>query len=177
MLFSGRFNLDRRLLFVVAAILIAIAIHFFGWDQIIATNVHSFGLFGSFLVGAFYTFGLTTPTAFILILEIMAINDAISTAIAAAFSAAMVDTILFLLLKDQLEKNTVKIIGLIRKKISGFNMAFPIVGFFIFGSPLPDELGLALMGIIEIKPLKIFIIVFLAKVITLLLAYNAINIL
>ena len=77
--------------------------------------------------------------------------------------------------KEQLEKSTKEFLLKIRKKIEKINFVFPIAGFFILGSPLPDEIGLALMEITEIKSVNIFVIVFLAKVITLILAFNAIQ--
>lgn len=176
MFFSNRLSIDTRLLFVLVAVLLAIVIHIIGWDRIIANEAHSLGLLGSFIIGIFYTLGFTTPTAFIMILEMMAMNNALLVAIFAALSAACVDTILFVLLKDQLEKSTGDIIRKIRKKLGAFNALSPFIGFFIFGTPLPDELGLALMEITDIKAMKIFIVVFSAKFITLMLTFYAIKI-
>jgi hypothetical protein len=173
-LFSGKFPINTRFIFVGIAIIIAIVIHLLGWDIILAKDIHSYGIFGSFLVGAFYTFGLTTPTAMVLIVEIMRMNNFLLTAATAAFSAAIVDTALFMLLRGPLEKNAGTLLTGINNKFGKFRPAYPIVGFFIFGLPLPDELGIALMEITSINPRSIFILVFFAKLITLILAYGAI---
>lgn len=176
MLFSGRLPLDMRLVFVAISISAAVLVHLSGWDIVIARDIHTLGILGSFIVGAFYTFGLTTPTALVLIVEIMNMNNAILTVVSAAFSAAMVDVFFFMLLRNQLEKSAGRLLDSIHKKLGRFRAAFPIIGFFIFGLPLPDELGLALMGITEIRPRSMFVLIFSAKAITLLMVYWAVKI-
>jgi len=176
MLFAGRFNFDVRLVFVILAILIAVTIYFLGFDKVIISQISSLGIYGSIIIGCFYTFGLTTPTAMLLIIEMMNIDNYIIVAILASLGAACVDTFFFIMVKQRLEESTKKILDKIRKKIERVNFVFPILGFFVLGSPLPDEIGLALMEITEIKSVNIFVIVFLAKVITLILTFNAIHI-
>ena len=173
MLFSGRFGIDTRFIFVGISILVAIVLHVSGMDMEIATYVKGMGMVGGLLVGAFYTFGITTPSAFIIILEMMAMNGAFATAIAASLSAAFVDMVLFYIIREQLEKSTVKILAKMRERTRAASIAFPVVGFLIFGLPIPDEIGLAMMGITTIKPTSIFAIAFLSKLMMLLISYGA----
>lgn len=174
MLFAGRYEIKTRFWFVSIAMFLAVMIYFFNLDEVLSTAVYNLGIFGSFLAGAFYTFGLTTPTAFLILIETMSLNNYVLVAITASFSAALVDTILFMLVKKELEKNAAGLIKKIRKRFGKQNFIFSFIGFFLFGSPLPDELGLAFMQIVKIEPLKIWIIVFCAKVLTLILTYKAI---
>jgi len=175
MLFSGRLTIKNRFMLVIVAVAIAVFVYCSKLDLILSEDVHSLGILGAVLAGAFYTFGMTTPTAFLVLLEAMALNNYVVIAISAALTAALVDTVLFMLFKQQLEKNASRLIKNIRKKAGRHNGIFSIIGFFLFGSPLPDELGLAFMEISEIKPVRIFVIVFLAKVLTLLLTYAALH--
>lgn len=171
MLFSGKLKINKRLLLVLIAFLIAYLIHYFKIDLILSQNLHSLGILGAVIAGAFYTFGITTPTAFLILIEIMAMNNYLLVAIIASLTAAIVDTVLFVLLKKQLEQNAKKLMEVIHDAVGKYNIIFSIFGFLMFGLPLPDELGLAFMQISEIKPKKILAIVFSAKLITLLSVY------
>lgn len=174
MLFAGRFEMPTRFVFVFIAITVGILVFVSGLDREISSELHSLGIFGSFVAGAFYTFGITTPTAFIILIEMMEINGAIVVALSASIVAAAVDTILFVFVRKQLEKNASKIMKGVHKRF-GRNILFYPIGFFIFGTPLPDELGLAFMQISEIKPVKIFLVIASAKFITLMITYSAVS--
>jgi hypothetical protein len=175
MLFSGRLTIKNRLILVALAVAIAILVYVLGLDSVLSKNVHSLGIFGAIFAGAFYTFGISTPTAFLILLEAMELNDYILIAFVASITAALVDAALFILLKRQLEKNTLKLIKTIRTKVGKHNAVFTLIGFFLFGSPFPDELALAFMQISEIKPVRIALIVFLAKFLTLLITYTVLH--
>lgn len=163
--------MNKRLLLVLIAIGMAYTIHYFKIDLILSQNLHSLGILGAAIAGAFYTFGLTTPSAFIILLEIMAMNNYLLVAFVASLTAAIVDTILFSLLKKQLEENAKKLMDAIHKKVGKHNLIFSIIGALMFGLPLPDEFGLAFMQISEINAKKIGAIVFSAKLFTLLSTY------
>lgn len=173
MIFSGRLKIKLRVWFVFVAIFLAVLIYYFNWDKILTETVQDLGVFGPVFAGAFYTFGLTTPTAFLILIESMHLGNYIFIAFVASLAAALTDTFLFMLVKDQLEKNASKIIKKIRKKFGNKNFILSIIGFFLFGSPLPDELALAFMQIGKIEPVRITIIVFCAKFLTLIITYKA----
>lgn len=176
MLFSGLMRMRARLLLVILALTIGVSIYWSGLDLSIASSLHGLGPLGYAVAGAFYTFGLTTPTAFVVILDMMRANGPYAVAIAAAASAALVDTVLFMLVKEQLEKNVAYLMKRIRKMTGdGGKPAFQAAGFLTFGLPLPDELALAFMEIGEIKPVRLFAIVFCAKSAVLLLAFYGLN--
>ncbi|MFH1779704.1 MAG: hypothetical protein ABH803_00985 [Candidatus Micrarchaeota archaeon] len=175
MLLTGKIPLKLRLTLVCLVLLLSVLIHFNGIDSGTAAFLHSLGLIGAAITGAFYTFGVTTPFAIIFLLEMMNSNNAVLIALIAALTAASFDVVLFNLVKKELEKNAGKQLKKIRKKIGNHNIFLSALGFFLFGSPFPDELALAFMEITKIKPIKIWVTIFAAKFVTLMLAYTALN--
>jgi hypothetical protein len=173
MLFAPHFKLPVRMVFVLVAFAILIGVYASGLDKLLTVYLHSLGILGTAFTGLFYTFGLTTPTAMLILLEMMRMNGAIATAAIGALAAAAVDTTLFLFLRDTLEENTADLMGKIHKRFGKSNLLI-LAGFFMFGTPVPDEIALASMQLGEIRAGKIFLIVFLAKFITLLCLYYGI---
>lgn len=143
-----------------------------GVDEWVASQLLEYGILGAFGAGVFYTSGLTTPFAMLIIADLMKMNDPLAVALAAAFGAAIMDFVLFKLLKKELEMRVKKMMRYIQKKLAWLNGAAPVIGFFVFGSPLPDELGLALMEFTNVDALKLAVIVFFAKLITLMLIFK-----
>lgn len=142
-----------------------------GFDRKAAVVLLSLGYGGALVAGAFYTLGMTTPLAIIVILDLMRLSDPLTTALLASLAAAGVDCLFFSIVKDALEASTKKTLDGIRRKFRAVSPTFPFVGFFVFGSPLPDEIALSLMGMTEIRLPKLFAVVFAAKLLTLMLLW------
>ncbi|MCX8197998.1 MAG: hypothetical protein N3F07_02270 [Candidatus Micrarchaeota archaeon] len=175
MLFAGILNLDMRLKIAISFILLTFMLVLAGVDRDISLRLFEFGDYGALLAGVFYTLGITTPLSMVVILELMKLNSPFASAFLAALSAATANLLLFLAVRKSLEKNARGILESIDRKFSRAKAAYPIVGFFVFGLPLPDELGLALMGMTTIEPLKLWLAVFLAKFFTLILFWKSLS--
>lgn len=175
MLFSGKLPFNTRFMLVFVALAIAVLAHHFGLDAAVSHGARAMGPFGAFFVGAFYTLGITTPTAFIILIEMMLENDFLAIALAASAAAASVDTALFMLLKEQLERSAAGVMKSVHERFGRRNALFSLAGLVMFGSPVPDEFALAFMQISEIRPARIFIVVFIAKLIALLSVYAAVS--
>lgn len=158
----------------MAFIAVSFALVLFGLDRVVSKYLLGFGLVGSAIAGAFYTFGITTPFSMVVILELMQSGNAISFALVAALVATCVDCLLFSVVKNALEKNTEKIMEKLHCNFAKLSAAFPVLGFFAFGMPVPDEIALALMSLGKINLHKLFIVVFLSKFMILLLLWKAI---
>jgi len=169
MLFAPHISFEQRLVLLVAVLLASFLLVFMGLDKVVSGYLVSFGAAGAALAGAFYTFGATTPFAMVVILELMQTENALLVALVASMSGALVDCLFFSVVRDALERNAKRILASTRKRFSAFSNAFPVAGFFVFGLPLPDELGLALMEMTRIELLKLALVIFLAKFVTLLM--------
>lgn len=162
----------KPLIFLTASIALATIVWAAGFDRQIAGGFLQLGVGGAFLAGLFYTAGFTTPTAMMVILDLMSLENPFAVAVAAAFGAAVADSILFYLLKKSLEKSASKLLRRIRGRIGRFRGLLFAAGFLVFGSPFPDEVAIALMEITKIRVLRLAAAVFAAKLATLLFAHG-----
>jgi len=173
MLFAKHFTFDLRVQFVILFILASFIFVFAGLDKLVSAWLLGLGLFGAAIAGAFYTLGATTPFSMVVILELMRMGDPQQVAFVACLSAALADCLLFFAVRDTLERNAKRLTDSIREKIDRFSLAAPVAGFFVFGLPLPDELGLALLQFTKLDFVKLFITIFAAKFITLIMFWKA----
>ncbi|MDO8601971.1 MAG: hypothetical protein Q7R62_02510 [bacterium] len=120
----------------------------------------SFVLLGAFIAGFFFTSFLTIVPSGVMFYHIL--NGGaplIPVALIGGLGAMFGDLVLFKFLKTNL---TDELVGFVKAHTSKhlkrmwrfrwFSWAMLVAGAVIIASPLPDELGVALMGVGEIKP-------------------------
>ncbi len=97
-----------------------------------------------FVAGFFYTSVLTVGPAAAAILEIAEENSFLAISAIGALGSVIADSLLFILVKKEIAPELPA-----NKVFKNPVMKFlsPIIGFLIIASPLPDELGLAFLGI------------------------------
>ena len=131
-------------------------------------NLGSFGYIGAFIAGMLFvsTFGFATGAVTLLVLaEKLNIFE---LGIIAGAGGVLGDFLLFRFVKDRL----IDEVAPIYEKIEGnhlhkilhtkyFRWMFPVIGAIIIASPLPDELGVSLMGISKMKNKTFLILSFL----------------
>ncbi len=115
-------------------------------------------VFGSFIAGIFFTSVFTIPIASVALGEIAQANSLLMVAFVGAFGALLGDLLLFSFAKNNLSKDIDLICKIGRGKRCTFLLRkgawryiTPILGALIIASPLPDELGLAMMGISKVN--------------------------
>ena len=175
MLFSRKFPIERRLQLAISFIMFSFLLVFLGLDRAVSSYLLGLGILGAAIAGAFYTFGITTPFAMVVILELMKMENGFLVAISSCLAATAVDCYLFHTVRDTLAANAKKQIEYFHAKFRCFKPLFPAAGFFIFGLPIPDEIGLALIEMSEIKLAKLALIIFSAKFLTLILIWKALG--
>lgn len=121
----------------------------------------SFVLFGAFVAGFFFTSLLTIAPAGVMLYEILhhAAAPVIPVAIVGGFGAMLGDLVLMKLIKTNL---TDELVAFVKSHTSRhlkrmwrfrwFSWAMMIAGAVVIASPFPDELGIAMMGVGEVKP-------------------------
>lgn len=110
-------------------------------------------LIGSFIAGFFFTSVFTVAPSTAVFAEIVQTNPLLPTILAGALGALIGDLILFRFVRDRLAED---IMALFKHKKPGrmrvffrsriFHWVMPALGALIIASPLPDELGLTLLG-------------------------------
>ena len=129
----------------------------------------SFGYIGIFLGGVFYAYGFTAAPAVAILLTLAKQQNFIFAGIIGGVGALLSDIIIFLFIKysfmDEIEKlKKEKIVISMRKiikKLSGSfsNHLLLIIACFLIASPLPTEIGVALMVAMKGLSMKKFLLI------------------
>ena len=138
-------------------ILVGIAVDIFlARSGFIDTVVDALGgqAVASFFSGVFFTSAFTLAPATIALAHISETAPVATVALWGGLGAMIGDLILFLFIRDRFARDLAAALkpSLARHVIGSFHVGFmkwlaPIVGAAIIASPLPDEFGLALMGL------------------------------
>lgn len=122
------------------------------------TSTQQHKILGSFVAGFFFAFAFTTAPAIAVIGEIAQANSIYLIALTGAFGALFGDLIVFFFLKDRLGEDFYYLLKKTRIKrffsifrLKHFRWLTPVVGGLLIASPLPDEIGISIMGLAKIK--------------------------
>ncbi len=134
----------------------------------------------SFIVGIFFTSLFTIAPATVLLVSLSTIGNPVEIAVFGALGAMIGDLILFRFVRDRLSGDIINFVNSGFKK-SHFDYIhskmlrwiFPLLGAVVIASPLPDELGIMLMGFSNMKIQHIIPISFLMNLIGVLLVIAA----
>jgi len=138
-----------------------------GFVQQGITAIGQFGFFGAFLAGAMFVSIFTVAPAALILFELAKYLDPYVLAAIAGAGAVLGDYIIFRFLRDRVFEELApvfqKIPGSFLKKLFRtplFIWAIPLLGAVIIASPLPDELGISLMGLSKVKNWQFILISF-----------------
>lgn len=122
-------------------------------------------ILGSFFSGMFFTSVFTTAPATVVLAELAQSNSVFLVALFGALGAMLGDLVIFGFIKDYLAED---ILHLLRGsgyerfsvilKLKLFRWFIPFIGALIIASPLPDELGLVMLGLSKTRT-KFFILI------------------
>ena len=138
----------------IAALLVKINV-----SESILIQAKEIGYLGSFIAGIFFTSVFTTAPAIVVLGEIAQINSVILTALFGAIGAVFGDLFILHIIRDRFSKDLADLLlhtGWIRKlrrlaQMKVFRYLNLVIGGLIIASPLPDELGVSLLGFSRIK--------------------------
>ena len=130
----------------------------------ILSSTVEMGIVGSFVSGMFFTSIFTTTPAIAVLGQIATHNSLLYTSFFGAIGALVGDLFIFHFVRDRLSlhlTDTVKHNGLWKKikgivKFKYFRFVTFLIGGLVLASPLPDELGIGLMGLLKMK-MRLFI--------------------
>ncbi len=125
----------------------------------IFTSTQDFGIIGSFIAGMFFTSIFTISPAIVVLGEMARANSILLTAFFGALGAVVGDIIIFWFVRDRFSEHLINLViskrdksrlkGLIKFKF--FKWLTFLVGGLIIASPLPDELGISLLGFSKMR--------------------------
>ncbi|MDE2312068.1 MAG: hypothetical protein KGJ93_03220 [Patescibacteria group bacterium] len=131
------------------------------------TSVGSLGLFGVVLTGILFVSIFTAAPAAVILFFLAKHHSPVVVALYAGFGAVIGDYLIFRYLKNNIFTELHDIFN----KLGGtyfsrlfstpyFSWALPILGAAIIASPLPDEVGITMMGLSRVKNWQFAIISF-----------------
>ncbi len=151
-------HLRQDFYIVLGSILVAWAIVHFGVVDIVLSRTGDWVLLAGFVAGMFFTSLLTTAPAIAVLGELAQEGTIFLVALIGGAGAVVGDYILFIFVRDRVSADAAYLLrgpkfrrALHVFKNRHFRRVLPIVGALIIASPLPDELGLTLLGLSSIR--------------------------
>lgn len=155
-----------------------------GYLQILINIVLPVRFISEIIAGVFYTSFLTAPISVAMLIVLAQEGNPIMTALLAGLGAVLGD---FLIVKFFRERVSSGLTALIKQLplqvvswfLNRFRLGFllPLSGAIIVASPLPDELGLVLLGVSKLSYREIAILTYVLNTAGILLIVTPINLL
>lgn len=168
-----RIKLARYKLLSIFLISVMVAIYVAENDAInyFIHHLGSFGYVGALLAGILFVSTFTTVTS-IVILGILAQDlNPFVLALIGGVGAMLGDLMVYRFLKHNVDKELMLVFGeegeghvkrILKSKYIAWTL--PIVGMLIIASPLPDELGLGLLGLTKVSEAKLMFVSYVSNV-------------
>lgn len=128
-------------------------------------SVNGLGIWGAFISGMFFTSIFTTAPAIAALGEVSLLQGIVSTALFGAMGSVLGDLIIFKFVRNRFSEHLTEIVGhqsiwrrfhlLFKRRMFRWMTFF--VGGFILASPLPDELGVTVLGFSKMR-VKYFVL-------------------
>jgi len=151
-------QLAKNLIIILASIFAAVLLAKTGVVGIILTQTKEIEILASFLGGFFFTSVFTVAPATVVLAQVAQENSPFIVALFGGLGAVAGDLILFRFLKSHLTDQLVSLFSHPKSErllklfhLNIFHWLMVFVGALVIASPLPDELGLMLMGLGELK--------------------------
>ena len=151
-------NLMKDLAIIAFSVIIAILMVKTGALKTLLVSTQEVKFFGSFVAGIFFVSIFSAAPATVVLAEIAQSNSVFWVAFFGGVGALVGDLVIFRFIKDRLAEDFYHLIrktkserlaAIFRLKL--FKWLVPFLGALIVASPLPDELGLAMMGLSKMK--------------------------
>lgn len=125
----------------------------------IFTSTQELGLLGAVIAGMFFTSVFTTAPAITILGEISLVQPLFLTALLGAVGSVVGDLLIFRFVRDRMASDIMQLLGhqsVFRRFAALFKLRFFrwftfLLGGLIIASPLPDELGIALLGFSRVR--------------------------
>lgn len=146
------------LIIISLGIVVAIFLSKIGAIDALVSGLQGYSIFASFVAGIFFTSTFTIAPASIAIVHLAESIPPTTLAFWGALGAVCGDLILFYFIRDRFMADLMSAVKPSRIKhfLHSFHFGFlkwfaPFLGALIIASPLPDELGISLLGMSKVK--------------------------
>lgn len=159
--------LIRDCIFIVISIGVAFYLFESGAMHRFTLALAGYQWVGSFFAGVLFTSLFTTAPAIVVLGELATEQSVLQVALVGALGAMVGDLILFNLVRDRIAEDIAFMLSQVRVrrlralfKTKLFHSLTPFIGALVIASPLPDELGLTLLGLSKISERTFLVISF-----------------
>lgn len=147
-------------------------------------NLGNLGYLGAFFAGILFVSTFTVATGAVLLLILAERLSPVEIGIIAGFGAVIGDLTIFRFIKNNLSDELTAIYNhfdtnhhLVRVlHTKYFSWTLPVMGALIIASPLPDEVGVSLLGLSKMKTYQFLLISFILNALGIFLVISASNI-
>lgn len=140
----------------------------------------TFGYAGAFITGIFFVSTFTAAPAALVLFNLADHLHAVEVALLAGLGAMVGDYLLFRLIRDNVFGELRQIFGRLHHphvsalfRTPYFVWLLPVLGAAIIASPLPDEVGVSILGLSKLKKWQFFAVTFLLNAIGIFLIVTA----
>ena len=161
-----RWRYKNTLLLVISLIAFYYLIQLPVTDQAIK-QIGNLGYLGAFVAGIFFVSTFTVAPAGLVLYRLAENLHPVEVALLAGLGAMVGDYIIFRFMKDKVfeelaplfrQLHTPKVRTLFKSPYFGWLM--PLTGALIIASPVPDEVGVSMLGLSKIRPWQFFLVTF-----------------
>lgn len=143
-------------------------------------HLGNLGYIGAFLAGVLFVSTFTVATGAVILLVLAEKLSAVEIGIVAGLGAVIGDMLIFRFVKDNILDEITPIYNTLGgKHVSTilhsryFSWSLPVIGAIIIATPLPDEIGVSLMGIAKMNTYAFFLLAFTLNAIGIFLVVSA----
>lgn len=170
-----------NLTFLAVSLLLAFTIS--RYEPLHATLLHlgKLGYFGAFFAGILFVSTFTVAIGAVVLLVLAEFLSPIEIGLVAGIGAVLGDFAIFRFIQNNLLREITNLFGQMDKKhrvrhlfhSKYFSWTLPVLGAIIIASPLPDEIGVSLMGISRMKTAQFIPLSFILNAIGIFLVVSS----
>jgi hypothetical protein len=170
-----------NLTFLIVSMGVAIFLSQYEPSHALLLHLGKLGYVGAFFAGILFVSTFTVAIGAVILLVLAEFLSPVEIGLVAGLGAVLGDLLIFRFIQD----NMVGEISRVFKRIDAkhrirhlfhskyFSWTLPVVGAIIIASPLPDEIGVSLMGISQMKTIQFLPLSFILNAIGIFLVVSA----
>jgi hypothetical protein len=172
----------KNLAYVLLSIVIALWLSQYEPFRQFLLSLHNFGYMSVFLAGLLFVSTFTVSMGIVILFVLAQFYSPLEIGLVAGLGAVLGDLLIFQFVKDRLATELQMYYSVIDGKhtlqkilyTKSFRWLLPVVGAIIVASPLPDELGVGLMGIAKMKTYKFLLVSYVLNAVGIFLIISAV---
>lgn len=153
----------RISLIIFISVILGLFLFSEGWITALLNQTKNVPILQTIVAGGLFVSAFTVGPGGVALAEIATHKSALFVAFWGALGSSLLDISIFILIRKSLTKRDrqkkLTKLWLFRKKSAWFYHVTPLLGAFIIASPLPDELGLSILGMSRAHALTVCLLI------------------